>query len=329
MSVEDLPKVELHLHLEGAAPPDFIRLLAGEQGVVLNGVFDAQGHYAWADFAGFLDCYHRACEVLTGPDEFRRLVEAVLAKSAHDGVIYTELFIAPHICGGGDRGAWFEYLDALYAGAAAARKAHGIEARFVSTCIRNLGPEAARLAAALSAEAAGPMLTGFGMGGEERHLAAADFAPAFDIAREAGLGLTSHAGEICGPGSVRETLDHLRPARIGHGVRAIEDPALVARLAVEGVVLEVNPGSNVALAVCPGWAAHPIDRLRRAGVKVTVSTDDPPYFHTDMAHEYRMLANTFGWGEEVFRDLNLTAIDAAFCDEPTRAAIRARLLKGA
>lgn len=329
MSVEDLPKVELHLHLEGAAPPEFIRLLAGEQGVTLNGVFDDKGQYQWADFAEFLECYHKACEVLTGPDEFRRLVEAVLAKSAHDGVVYTEIFIAPHICGGADRGAWFEYLDAIYEGAASARKAHGIEARFVSTCIRNLGPEEARVAAELSAAAAGPMLTGFGMGGEERYMTAADFAPAFDIAREAGLGITSHAGEICGADSVRETLDHLKPARIGHGVRAIEDRALVARLAEEGVVLEVNPGSNIALSVFPDWADHSIDRLRQAGVKVTVSTDDPPYFHTDMRHEYRMLAKTFGWGEEVFRNLNLTAIDAAFCDAPTRAAIRARLSKEA
>nr|WP_216366878.1 adenosine deaminase [Halovulum dunhuangense] len=320
-----LPKVELHLHLEGAAPPDFIRALAAEQGMALEGVFDAGGQYAWTDFAQFLKTYHRACEVLRGPEEFRRLVEAVLAQSAADGVVYTEIFIAPDICGGGDPVAWAEYVAAIVEGAQSARAAHGIEARFISTAVRNFGPDAAERAARLSAEVAGDRITGFGMGGEERHLRAADFARAFAIAREAGLGITSHAGEVCGPESVAETLDHLRPSRIGHGVRAIESPDLVQRLVDEGIVLEVNPGSNVALSVYPGWDSHPIDRLRKAGVQVTVSTDDPPYFHTDMKHEYRMLAHHFGWAAEDFADINRIAMQAAFCDPQTRSAVLARL----
>lgn len=323
--VENLPKVELHLHLEGAAPPEFIRALAAEKAMTLNGVFDADGAYAWTNFAEFLETYHKACAVLDGPDAFRRLTEAVLAKSAADGVIYTEIFIAPDICGDGDPVAWSEYLAAILQGAETARGAHGIEARFIPTCIRNLGPEAAVRAAQLTTDCVGPMVTGFGMGGEERHLTAADFAPAFAIAAEAGLGITSHAGEICGPESVIETLDHLHPSRIGHGVRAIEDPALVRRLVDEGVVLEVSPGSNVALSVFPTWADHSIQALRAAGVPVTVSTDDPPYFHTDMRYEYRMLAGTFGWTAADFTAVNLTAIDAAFCDVDTKTRLKSRL----
>ncbi|WP_112321652.1 adenosine deaminase [Oceanibium sediminis] len=320
-----LPKVELHLHLEGAAPPEFIRQLAGEQGVALNGVFNADGSYAWTSFAEFLQTYHRACEVLKGPEEFRRLAEAVLAKSAADGVIYTEIFIAPDICGQGDPVAWREYLAALNEGAENARAAHGIEARYISTAIRNLGPEAAERAALLSAETMNGMLTGFGMGGEERFLSAVDFTRAFAIAREAGLGITSHAGEICGPESVEQTLDHLKPHRIGHGVRAIEDPELVRRLADEGIVLEVNPGSNISLNVFPDWPDHSIEALRRAGVKVTVSTDDPPYFHTDMPREYRMLAHTFGWEADDFADVNRIAMEAAFCDEATSTRMLEKL----
>ncbi len=323
--VESLPKVELHLHLEGAAPPEFIRTLAAEKNIELNGVFDAQGAYAWTNFAAFLETYHKACEVLDDPEAFRRLTEAVLAKSAADGVIYTEIFIAPDICGGGDPVAWGEYLAAILQGAETARATHGIETRFIPTCIRNLGPEAAVRAAQLTVDRMGPMVTGFGMGGEERHLTAADFASAFEFAREAGLGITSHAGELCGPHSVVETLDHLRPSRIGHGVRAIEDPELVRRLADEGVVLEVNPGSNIALSVFPRWADHSIQALRAAGVPVTVSTDDPPYFHTDMRYEYRMLADTFGWTTADFTALNMTAVDAAFCDVDTKTRLKARL----
>ncbi len=314
----EIPKTELHLHLEGAAPPEFIRTLAAEKGVDLSSIFMEDGAYKWTDFAEFLKTYEAATSILKSPDDFKRLVRAVLAKSAADGVVYTEIFLAPDFCGDASLGAWTEYLAAMSEGAEIARAEDGIETRFIATCVRHFGPDQARNTARLSAETAGGLLTGFGMGGEERHLSAAEFAPAFDMAREAGLGLTTHAGEICGPESVRDSIASLRPTRIGHGVRSIEDPALVEELAVRGIVLEVNPGSNVALDVYGDWAAHPIDILRKAGVPVTVSTDDPPYFRTDMAREYRKLSETFGWAEADFKAINRTAMQAAFCDIETR-----------
>ncbi|QHQ34013.1 adenosine deaminase [Algicella marina] len=325
MNWATIPKVELHLHLEGAAPPEFIRQLAREKNVELPGVFDEKGAYRWTDFAEFLRTYAAACSVLQGPEDFGRLAQAVLETSAGDGVIYTEIFIAPDICGGGDKVAWGEYLAALTEAARSAQASHGIVARFISTCIRNHGAEAAENAARLSAGTAGEMLTGFGMGGEERFGSVQDYVKAFAIAAEAGLEITSHAGEICGAESVRETLEHLPVSRIGHGVRAIEDPELVKRLADEEIVLEVNPGSNIALSVYDRWEAHPIQKLRDAGVPVTVSTDDPPYFHTDMPREYRRLHEVFGWDAEDFRAINLTAAHAAFCDEKTRSEIITRL----
>lgn len=320
-----LPKVELHLHLEGAAPPDFIRGLAAEQGADLSGVFDEAGGYAWTDFAHFLRTYEAACAVLRTPDHYRRLVEAVLAKSAADGVVYTEIFLAPDLRRDGDVAAWVDHLAAITDGAERARAAHGIEARFVPIAIRHFGAERAEAAARLAAETAGGLVTGFGMAGEERYGAPADYARAFAIAAEAGLGLTVHAGEILGADSVRAALDALPVSRIGHGVRAIEDPALVRRLAAEGIVLEVNPGSNLALGLFPTWRDHPIEPLRAAGVAVTISTDDPPYFRTDLPREYAALAWTFDWTAADFAGMNLTAAAAAFCDEATRAAILARL----
>ena len=320
-----LAKTELHLHLEGAAPPALIRTLAAEQGVALDGVFDVEGGYRWDDFADFLETYMKACTVLRGPEEYRRLTGAVLAQSAAEGVIYTEIFLCPDICGGGDPAAWADYLAAITEAAATARAAHGIEARFIATCIRNFGPEAAIRAARLAAATRGPWLTGFGLAGEERHLTPADFAPAFDIAREAGLGLTAHAGELCGAESVAAALDHLRPTRIGHGVRAIENPDLVARLAAERVLLEVNPGSNIALGIFLDWQSHPLAALRAAGVPVCLSTDDPPYFHTGLTREYRALARTHGWTAADFTEMNVAGMEFAFCDANTRAAITARL----
>ncbi|MBB5515067.1 adenosine deaminase [Rubricella aquisinus] len=318
MNWQTLPKTELHLHLEGAAPPAFIQELAVEQGVELNGVFDAFGKYQWTDFAEFLDCYTRACTVLNSPDAFRRLAEAVLRQSAEHGVIYTEIFISPDFCGGGDPVAWQEYLAALDEGADAVPE---VECRWIATAIRHLGPAKAIRDARITADSVGGRLTGFGMGGEERYLTAADFAPAFAIAGEAGLGLTSHAGEVVGPESVRDTLDHLGVTRIGHGVRSIEDTDLVSRLVAEGITLEVNPGSNIALSVYDDWADHSVARLRDAGVKVTLSTDDPPYFHTTMTHEYEMMNRVFGWTRADFDAANRLAMEAAFCDDATRTRL--------
>jgi len=314
MNFSEIAKTELHVHLDGAAPPAFIRRLAQEKGVNMDGVFDENGAYVWATFVEFLATYEHACEVLKTPEDFGRLMSAVLEEQARHGVVYTEHFLAPDFCGGGDLGAWKEYLAAM----TEAAEASPVEARFISTCVRHMGPEQAKITAQVSAETAGGLLTGFGMGGDESQYTAADFAYAFDIAREAGLGLTSHAGEVEGPNSVRETLDALRPSRIGHGVRSIEDPALVERLVEEGVVLEVCPGSNISLSVFPDLKSHSITALRDSGVAVTVSTDDPPYFHTDMTAEYRGLSEQLGWTQDDFDAINQAAMKAAFCDEATR-----------
>ena len=317
----DIAKTELHLHLEGAAPPDFIRRLAQEKKIDLAGVFDESGSYEWTDFVHFLRTYEHACQVLKSPMDFLRLVEAVLAESAANGVVYTELFLAPDFCGGGDLIAWKEYLAAMTEGAEAAKKASGIEVRFIATCVRHLGPDQAKITSKVAAETAGGLLTGWGMGGDEAFGNAGDFTYAFAQAAESGLGITSHAGEVCGPESVRETLDHLPVSRIGHGVRSIDDAALVQRLIDEEIVLEINPGSNLSLSLYDDLTVHPISALRDAGVKITVSTDDPPYFHTDMTREYSELNRVLGWGVDDFNSLNSTAMEAAFCDEPTRAAM--------
>lgn len=323
MSFKQQPKVELHLHMEGAAPPSFIRGLASEKNINLNGVFDEAGNYAFTDFWHFLKVYEAATEVLKSPEDFYRLTMAVLEESASHGVIYTEAFISPDFCGGGDVGAWREYVHAMQEAADQAQKQDGIVLRGIVTPVRHFGPDQARKSAICAAETAGDWIVGFGMGGDEQSGKPADFAYAFDMAREAGLRLTCHAGEWGGPESVRGAVDDLKVERIGHGVRAFEDPALVERLAEEGIVFEVCPGSNVALGLYPKWSDHPIARLRDAGVKVTVSTDDPPFFHTTMSHEYDRLADTFGWQDEDFTALNKTALQAAFCDDATRQ----RLLK--
>ena len=323
--MKDLPKIELHLHHEGAAPPAFIRGLAKEKGVDLSGIFRDDGSYAYRDFWHFLSVYEAATSVLQTPEDYARLTRAVLEESAENGVIYSETFLSPDFCGGGDVDAWRDYLHAIRETADAAERDLGITLRGIVTCIRHFGPGKAKETALCAAETAGDWLVGFGIAGDEKAGRPGDFAYAFDMAREAGLRLTAHAGEWGGPDSVRDALRDLKVERIGHGVRAIEDPALVDRLAEDGVVLEVCPGSNVALGIYPTWTDHPVARLREKGVKVTVSTDDPPFFHTTMTHEFDRLADAFGWKEGDFAALNRTALDAAFCDEATRARVADRL----
>ena len=319
-----LPKIELHLHLEGAAPPAFIKGLAREKKIDIGGIFDADGGYAITDFWHFLKVYEAATSVLTTPMDYARLVRAVLEQSRASGVVYSETFVSPDFCGGRDLGAWREYLHAMQEAAA---ETPAITLRGIVTCIRHFGPDKARQTARCAAETAGDWIVGFGIAGDEKVGKPKDFAYAFDMAREAGLQLTAHAGEWAGPDSVRDALTAFRPARIGHGVRAIEDLKLVDELAETGVVLEVCPGSNVALGLYE-WRKHPIAELDRRGVKVTISTDDPPFFHTTMAREYDLLHAAFDWDEGQFARLNRTALDAAFCDADTRARILKRLEPG-
>lgn len=321
MSLSSLKKVELHLHLEGAAPPAFIRSLAKEKNMSIEGVFDENGAYSYKDFWDFLKVYEAATECLKTPDDYARLTTAVLENCAAHGVVYAETFLAPDFCGGGDLIAWREYLHAMQEAADQAEKELGIVLRGIPTAVRHFGPDVAKKSALCAAETAGDWIVGFGMGGDEKYGTPADFAYAFDLAREAGLKITSHAGEWSGPEEVRATIQDLNVARVGHGVRAIEDAELIREIVDKGIVLEVCPGSNVVLGVYPNWKSHPIKTLRDAGVKVTVSTDDPPFFHTTMTDEYENLSRTFGWDECDFRALNVTAAQAAFCDDATRAKI--------
>ncbi len=324
MSYRSLPKIELHHHLEGAAPPALVRDMARARRLDIGGIFGPDGAYAYDDFAGFLDVYERATRPFVTPDDYALLTGVVAGEAAEHGVVYLETFLAPDFCGGRDPVAWTEYLAAMQEAAASA-EALGITLRGIVTAVRHSGPEAARETARCAQETAGGFIVGFGMGGAETAGATGDFAYAFDMAREAGLRLTSHAGEWRGPASVREAITALHAERIGHGVRAIEDPALIAEIVARGIVLEVCPGSNLALGLYPALEAHPVAKLREAGVKLTISTDDPPFFHTDMTREYDELARVFGWDEADFAALNRVALEAAFCDDATRAIVAERL----
>lgn len=318
-----LKKAELHCHLEGAAPPALALAQAQKYGVD-PATFMRDGTYAWNDFAEFIKAYDRVAALFRTEEDYALLTETYLRELAAVDTIYSEIIVSPDH---GDRiglGA-DTYLAGITAGIEAAKAATGIETRIIVTGERHFGPESVIAAAEYAARSDNPLITGFNMAGEERMGRVADYARAFDIARDAGLGLTIHAGEVCGAFSVADALDLVKPSRIGHGVRAIEDPDLVRRLVDLGTVLEVCPGSNIALKVFPDLASHPLWKFHDAGVKVCINSDDPPFFGTSLAQEYDWASSAFGFSEEEINGMTRTAIEAAFVDEETRARLLAAL----
>ena len=318
-----LKKAELHCHIEGAAPPALALAQARKYNVDVSGIIE-DGAYVWADFSHFLKCYDAVAELFRSEEDYALLAEAYLTELADAGTIYSEIIVSPDhgntIGIGSDA-----YMRGLAAGIEAAKAKTGIEGRMIITIIRHMGPEAAERTARYAARREHALITGFNLAGEERMHRVADFARAFDIARDAGLGITIHAGEMAGAFSVRDALDHVRPSRISHGVRAIEDADLVRRIAGEGVVLETCPGSNVSLQVYPDFASHPLKTLHAAGCRVTLNSDDPPFFHTSLRQEYEIASQVMGFSDAEIDGMTRTAIEAAFIDEATRTRLLAAI----
>lgn len=315
-----IPKAELHCHLEGSVPPVLARELAARNGLELpHGLFGANGHYAWTDFLSFLDSYDRVCGVLRKSRDFGDILYSYLQRSAAEGAVYVEMFCSPERpkALGIPYATW---LGALVDAVDRAKRDFGIEARLIAICIRHLGPDRALALAQQVVAEPHPYVVALGMGGDEGKFAPADFAPAYRLAHEKGLGCTIHAGEVRGPESVWAAIRDLPVTRIGHGVRSSEDPRLLDELVGRGIALEVCPGSNVALGLYPDRNAHPLHRLIEAGVRVTLSSDDPPFFHTTLGAEY----DKAGLDAAALRKITRTAIEVSFAEE----SLKAKLLKG-
>src|SRR4051794_29065519 len=277
---------------------------------VPEGVFKSDDEFAWTDFLHFLRTYDLAASVIRTPEDYRDVTYEYLAGCAAEGAIYVELIASP------DHAAAVGLTDAdHYAGIAQgiddARADHGIEARIVVAAVRNLGVEAAEAIARRHAEDRHPYVVGFNLVGDEAGFPPGPFARAYEIAAASGLGCTVHAGEHAGADSVRAALA-LPVTRISHGVRAIEDPALVAELAERGLVLEVCPSSNVSLGLFPSYEDHPLGALRDAGVRVTLGSDDPPYFGCSIGREYAVAHQRIGFEEGQLRAMTRLAVEAGF-----------------
>lgn len=318
-------KADIHCHMEGTIRPALARKLAARNKTPLpEALFREDGSYAWTDFNSFLKAYDMVAASVQTPEDYRDVTYDHFAGGAAQGMIYGEVFTSPdHAASSGL--SYGSMMEGIEQGLVDAKRDHGVEGRIIATAVRHLGVEAAEAVAALVVDNGHRLVTGFGMGGDELMGHPGDYARAFAIAHEAGLECTVHAGEVAGPESVRAALDTLPVKRIGHGVRAAEDPELVARIRDQRIVLEVCPGSNVALGLFASRAAHPLRALRDAGCIVTINADDPPFFWTDIGTEYDGVSAEMGFSDGELHQLTRNAVSAAFVDEETRAGLHARL----
>ena len=319
--IRKLPKVDLHLHLEGSLPPATLRALAARHRRTvppLSGFHDLQG---------FLKAFGAVCDLLVDEEDFALAAAAVLDRARIGRVAHVEMLFSPQvflrrgiplgrIVGGLLRGRQM-----------AARR--GISCLLIADGVRQWGGGWFDEVVRSLQPYAGRGLCGVGIGGDERATPARDFAKAFTRARGLGLRTTVHAGEACGPESVRETLETLRPDRIGHGVRAAEDAELLASLARRRIPLEVCPTSNVATGVASSVASHPIGQLMEAGALVTVNSDDGAFFDTHTGKELELVSRAFDLSDARVVGLTLDAAGASFL--PGRAAghLRRRVTRAA
>lgn len=320
-----MPKAELHVHLEGAMRPAVLLELARRNGVALP-ASDEAGLKRWfrfKDFEHFVQVYLTCSRALRNPEDFQLLALDFLAEQACQNVIYCEAHftISTHLANGANGG---EVLDALAEAIREGERRYGLRLRLIPDIVRNVGVEAADRTLEWALAGRGRGVVALGLSGSESRFPNEPYREHFAAARREGLRIAAHAGEHAGPESIRSVLEVCGAERIGHGVRAVEDPSLVEELRGRGIPLEVCPTSNVCLGVVPDLASHPFDRLHQAGVQLTVNSDDPPFFNTNLTREYLRLHEVFGYTPAELAGFALAGLRHAFLPEAERAELEDR-----
>ncbi|HEV7663327.1 MAG TPA: adenosine deaminase [Chloroflexota bacterium] len=310
----ELPKAEVHVHLEGCFEPADVERLAREAGEPLPRPVDKLFDMTGLDLSAFLELLDWSCGLVRTPEQLARAGYAFAEREARAGAAYADLIFNPTHWSAW-QGRLEQFIDALDGGLKEA-EADGLPP--VGLCVSLLRQQSAGEALEMVdwlIERRHPRVVALSIDGNEAAAGRTGprFADAFSRAAAAGLHRTVHAGESSGPEGVWDALHFLHAERIDHGVRSIEDPALVAELVARDVTLNVCPGSNVQLGLYPDLSSHPIDRLRQAGVRVTINTDDPALMSTDLTSEYAACARAFGWDATVLRQLARNSVEASFC----------------
>jgi adenosine deaminase len=321
--VAEMPKVELHIHLEGAIPLelllDFIRREEIESSI--QTIDNLRQRFVYTDFPHFLELWNWKNQFLTKEQDFERIAYQVLKKLASQNVKYAEVFYSPGE--GWQRGLSVTGItEHIIKGKERACREFGITCRLIVDFVRDFGPEKGRQVLDEVTQYLGDDLIGIGIGGSEADFPAEMFEDLYREAGERGFRLTAHAGEAAGANSIRAAIECLKVDRIGHGTRAYEDPELVSLLKEKRIPLEMCVVSNIKTGVCQSVKSHPIKEYFEDGLLVTVNSDDPVMFHSSVTHEYLTLMRELDFSVNDLKRLSMNGIEASFMSNNDKSRMK-------
>jgi len=322
--ITQMPKVELHVHLEGSVRPQTLLKLAARHHVALpaDDVEGLRSWYTFRDFDHFIDIYMTISSCLRTADDIELIAREFLAGQAEQNVLYSEVTFTPYNQYFNNGLGFHEQIDAVNRARAWGEKELGVRMGIITDIPRQIPPEEGDLIARWATKRYGDGLIALGLGGPEVGHPPEKFRAAFDCVRAAGIPCILHAGETAGPASIWSAIQVADSQRIGHGVRAVEDARLMDYLRDTRIPLEVCPSSNICLKVFPSLAEHSLPELLNHGLTITINSDDPPMFNTTLTNEYRVGQRTWAWSRETIVRLVHNAVDAALLPEDEKQALR-------
>lgn len=315
-----LKKAELHVHLEGSISPALAKKLALRNKIKLpDRLISADGaSYIFNDFFEFLKSYDSVASVIKNPADYYDITYDYLKTNALENTIYTEMMYSPEHAELSSGIPSSEHLQAIQQAIDDAEADFNIIARIIITAVRHLGPESALKVATQALKETQPCIVGFGLGGDEINFPPRLFKRAYEIAAGGGLLCTVHAGEFAPASGMNEAMDYLPIQRIGHGIQAIHSPETIARLRDTGIALEVCPSSNIALGLIKDFASHPLPKLKDLGLQLSIGSDDPPFFRSNLPTEYRRIQEAYQYSDNEMNKFTSMAIESSFADRETK-----------
>jgi adenosine deaminase len=319
-----MPKTELHVHLEGAIRPTTLLRLAERNGIDLpaKDVEGLRDFYRYRDFEHFIQVYFTITGCMRTPQDYQLIAYEFGSDCARQNTLYAEPTFTIETNMRLTGLPWEDILAGLNAGREQARQEFGVEMCWIFDIVRN-SPETQDMVLEIALAARDRGVVALGLGGSEDTYPPDLFVDTFERARLEGLPRVPHAGEHSGADSVWTALDQLHADRLEHGVRSIEDPVLVETLIERQVGLDICPTSNICLGVYPDFGSHPVRRLWEAGVLVTINSDDPPMFNTDLNQEYRILVDHFDFQVSELEQISLNGVRASLMSDDQRVALEA------
>jgi adenosine deaminase/aminodeoxyfutalosine deaminase len=327
--IRRLPKAELHLHLEGAILPATLVELSARHDVRPLTLVEAEALYQFTDFTGFLNAFKAVTAQLIGPEDYELAAWRMMEHLAAEGVVHAEVYISVGVIyhwRDHDSAAFEPIFAALERARERAERELGLSIYWIFDAVRHFPVEEAErvFLKATELKPTHSSIVGIGLGGDERRTGSEPFRALYAQAAQAGLHLTNHAGETTGPEAIWEALS-IGSERLGHAVSVLQDEKLVQELKARSIPLELCPTSNVRTGVCPSFAAHPLRRLFDLGLMVTLNSDDPAFFGSDLANEYLLAHTEQGFTRDELRQLAANSIRASFLPEEAKSSWLARI----